>query len=491
MRRDALGDAANAEAAGSGNFMLTVPILNLPGRGLDLNLALTYNSQIWHDGDDGIVFDPDNGWPAPGWSLGFGKLVRIEGSAMLVDSDGTRHPFTALAPGTGTFSHHTTDGSLIDYTVYLPSRSVSSADARYPNGTVVDYSLPGELNSGGIDFPSIYPTRITDANGNYVSIRYRNDIGPAIDTITDTLGRVVSFHYDANNLLTAISGPSLNGGTRVLIRLHYRSLMMGLNSMAVIDAIFYPATNTGYWFGDTDDYSANGILKNVSERRAMNLTAASLMEQGTVVSSGTMTRQRTYNYPGSSAGSAIATPKKLPTYSTMIESWSDMDSAPSRTTYATFQISNGQRAEITYPDGGRYVLTTHNSGLESQTELYDAGNRMLRKSTIEWETGAYGSPRVKRVETTDELNQVTAQEFSYGPTENQIVESREYDYGGTNLLRKVHTDYLADPSYTKQHILSLPVAIEVYDVISGSLASRTEYLYDTETAGGYAGCSTT
>lgn len=476
VRRDALGDAANAEAAGSGNFMLTVPILNLPGRGLDLNLALTYNSQIWHDGDDGIVFDPDNGWPAPGWSLGFGKLVLIGGLAMLVDSDGTRHPFTTMAPtGMGTYSNYTTDGTLIDYTVYLPPRGpgIGSAVVRYPNGTMVDYNAPSDYE--------IYPTRITDANGNYISITYRNGIGPAIDTITDTLGRMVSFHYDANNLLTAITGPSLNGGTRVLIRLHYGSgSQVGYGFGERIDAIFYPATNTGYWFGDPLTYSRNGILKKVSEHRAMNLTAASLTEQGTVVSSGTMTRQRTYDYPGIAAGLRIAVPTNLPTYSTMSESWSDMDSWWASTTYATFQIPKGQRAEITYPDGSRYVLTTHINGLESQTELYDASNKLLRKSTIAWETGAYDSPRVKRVETTDELNQVTAQEFSYGPTENQIVERREYDYGGTNLLRKVHTDYLADPSYAKQHILSLPVAIEVYDVISGSIASRTEYLYDTE-----------
>ena len=492
VRRDALGDAAHAEAAGSGSFMLTVPILNLPGRDQDLSLALTYNSQIWHDGDGEIVFDPDNGWPASGWSLGFGKLVRMVDAnstmAMLIDSDGTRHSFSG-STAADTFSAHTTDGSLIDYTVDLPERSsprrnygIGSAVVRYPNGTVILYTAPGDA----VFAYEIYPTRITDANGNYISITYRNGSGPEIDTITDTLGRKVSFHYDANNALTAISGPSLNGGTRVLIRLHYASFYNHSfprlsRSRPFIDAIFYPATNTGYWFDDPDSYSRNGILKVVSQRRAMNLTATSLTEQGTVVSSGTITRERTYGYPGSAAGRAIAVPTNIPTYSSMTESWSDMDSAAASTRYTIFQIPTGQRTEITYPDGGRYVLTNANSGLASQTELYNAGNKLLRKSTLAWETGAYGSPRVTRVETTDELNQVTAQEFSYGPTANQLVETRDYDYGGANLLRKVHTDYLADPSYAQRHIFSLPSVIEVYDGISGSLASRTEYLYDTET----------
>ena len=528
VRLNALSDAAHAEAAASGNFMQTVPILNLPGRGLDLNLALTYNSQLWHeDAVQTFHFDPDHGWPAPGWSLGFGKLVRMTGnshSAMLVDADGTRHSFSGTGVSGQTLSAHTTDGSLIDYSFELAGNTsigaecgISSAVARYPNGTVIRYTAPGARTElcEGRSANEIFPTSITDANGNYISITYRNGAGPAIDTITDTLGRKLSFHYDASNALTAISGPNLNGGTRVLIRLHYSSFHLtsmwhGVHldeTLPAIDAIFYPATNTGFWFDATDDYSEAGILKNVSQRRAMNLTAASLTEQGTVVSLGSTTRKRKYNYPGSPTGCSpldalagvfgtgpycveglnIATPTKRPTYSTMVESWFDKDPAVANTTYTTasttyaiFQIPTGQRVEITYPDGGRYSATTDNSGLESKTELYNASNKLLRRSALAWETGAYGSPRVKRVETTDELNQLTAQEFSYGAAQNQLVEIREYDYGGTQLLRKVHTDYLADPSYTQRHIFGLPAATEVYEGVGGSLVSRTEYLYDTE-----------
>jgi len=41
-----------------------------------------------------MVFDLDDDWPAPGWSLGFGKLVRLGGGiTMVVEPDGTRHPF--------------------------------------------------------------------------------------------------------------------------------------------------------------------------------------------------------------------------------------------------------------------------------------------------------------------------------------------------------------------------------------------------------------
>jgi hypothetical protein len=68
-------DALQAAAgAGSSNFQLTVPVLNLPGRGIDLALALTYNSRVW-TGAGSFLFDADADWPAPGWSLGFGKLL--------------------------------------------------------------------------------------------------------------------------------------------------------------------------------------------------------------------------------------------------------------------------------------------------------------------------------------------------------------------------------------------------------------------------------
>ena len=77
------------------NYFLSVPVLNLPGRGLDVALSLRYNSALWSKlSDQEFAFDHDHGWPAPGWSLGFGKIVRMgsEGLA-LNDADGTLHPF--------------------------------------------------------------------------------------------------------------------------------------------------------------------------------------------------------------------------------------------------------------------------------------------------------------------------------------------------------------------------------------------------------------
>ncbi len=61
--------------AGSENFQLAAPILSLPGRGINISLGVVYNSRLWNKAGNQISFDNDRGWPAPGFSLGFGKLL--------------------------------------------------------------------------------------------------------------------------------------------------------------------------------------------------------------------------------------------------------------------------------------------------------------------------------------------------------------------------------------------------------------------------------
>ena len=301
------------DGAGSGNFQLSAPVLGLEGRGIDLALALTYNSRVWNKAGSELTYDIDRDWPAPGWSLGFGKIlgITVDRGSLLIDADGTRHSYSGTVvygPNQNytDFTAHTTDGTFIDYTHHTGiGGALTSAQAKFPNGTVIQYDVQGTS--------AMYPSRITDASGNFITITYRNNTGPQIETITDTLGRVITFHYDANNLLTAITAPGFNGGTpRTLVRLHYQQLNLaaysnyGFSSAVttrvrnpapwVIDAIYYPATQTGYWFGDGDSYSSYGMIAKAIEQRAMSFAASSLNEQGTVTQ-GSMTQQRLYNYP--------------------------------------------------------------------------------------------------------------------------------------------------------------------------------------------------
>lgn len=275
--------------AGSGNFQFSAPLLSLDGRGIDLNLGLNYNSRLWHKSGTDMYFDVDRDW-VPGWILGFGKIIMAGESYILVDGDGTRHPYSGKYRGRfsspysslQTYEAYTTDGSFINYYAEgykaqfdnSGGHNMVRAWAKLPNGTTVEYGAPANY--------AMYPKQIIDANGNYISITYRSysrywnnqwltvEEGPNIETITDTAGRTIQFYYERQgsapnemDLLTAVTAPGLNGGSaRVLMRLQYDTKNLssaGSNygfygvtthvrssTITIIKAIHYPATNTGY-----------------------------------------------------------------------------------------------------------------------------------------------------------------------------------------------------------------------------------------------------
>ncbi|HYX72862.1 MAG TPA: hypothetical protein VE732_08825, partial [Nitrososphaera sp.] len=443
-----LGAPADS-GAGSGNFQLTAPVLSLAGRGIDLSLGLVYNSRLWNKAGSEISYDIDRSWPAPGWNLGFGKVLGmgVYNGSMLVDADGTRHSYSGtvtVGPNQNytDFVGHTTDGTFIDYKHHTGlGGALTYAEAKFPNGTIIEYGVQGTQ--------AMYPTRITDANGNYLTITYRNNMGPEIQTITDTLGRVITFNYDANNLLTAITAPGLTSGTtRTLVRLHYKTLTLnyGFSGLTVrtrtttpwvIDAIYYPATATGYWFGDADSYSSYGMIAKVEEQRAMVFSAASLTVQGTVTQ-GTVSRTSTYAYPLT----PNSTLTDAPTYASRTDTWDSMNTPAAVTNFLVYENATPRRIEITLPNLTKSIQLSYNApnlyydGLIYQDETYDSAGHLLGKSTSTWEPGAYESARPARTEVTNELGQVTAREFDYGTVYNQITEVRDYDYGGTALLRK-------------------------------------------------------
>ena len=112
----------------------------------------------------------------------------------------------------------------------------------------------------------------------------------------------------------------------------------------VIDAIYYPATGTGYWFGDSastgylfgnsDSYSSYGMLAKVVEARGMTFSGPDPIPayqgptgQGTITSAGQMTRQEVYNYPLSPSNPGLS---DAPTYTTLTETWTRRISWPAR-----------------------------------------------------------------------------------------------------------------------------------------------------------------
>lgn len=495
--------------AGNGNFQLKAPVLSLPGRGRDLSLVLAYNSRVWTKTGSQITFDIDHDFPAPGWSLGFGKMVNMgmDTGSVLIEPDGTRHG----AGGQVTFypygnyryfDGHTTDGSFINYSHWgNTSSGLLSGTALLPNGTTVQYGAPGQN--------AIYPVQITDANGNYLTITYVNNSGPRIQTVTDTAGRTVNFNYDPNyGLLTSITGPAVAGfaepgmpaGVRTLVRLNYRQVTISPSFNGyyaavanpypwVVNAIYYPATGTGYWFGDGDSYvSGYGMLQKVVEQRGMGFSASSLNDPGTVWP-GSMSRQDSYNFLLSNLSDA-------PTYDALTQTWADMDSAAAVTHYENYPNATPRKVIVTLPNGTTSTQYSFNhpyqydDGLTYLDETKDANGTVLQSSATQWEPGAYESPRPTSVTQTDERGQATGTEYSYGANHNQVTETRNYDYGyvpggGNSLLRRTVTQYATAQGYLNRHIFNLTQAVEVY-AGDGTRASRTEYQYDGGTPNGGA-----
>jgi RHS repeat-associated protein len=498
-----VGDPPGVSAdggAGSGNFQFAAPVLSLPGRGINISLGLAYNSRLWNKAGTQMSYDNDRGWPAPGFSLGFGRILGmgVYNGAMLVDADGTRHGYTGSIQfyNWGThFVGHTTDGSFIDYSYWTGTGGVmTSAQAQLPNGTIINYGATGP---GGV-----YPTSIEDSNGNFIVITYVNNSGPNIQTIQDTLGRTVNFYYDANNLLTAINASGLSGNSRTLVRLHYHQMGLsyafnGLSTSVrnsspwVIDAIYYPATATGYWLNDSDSYSSYGMLAKVVEERGMGFSASSVYDMGSVWQ-GSVTRSETYNYslyPDYSLTDA-------PTYTSMTESWSRdgtiFDNAT--TQFEVHENDSPRTTTITLPNGTKNTQLAYNhpgqydDGVVYHDETFVTPGQVLQSSTSYWQAGDYGSPRPYRIEKIDELGQLTAAEFSYG-SYNQVTEARDYDYGGA-LLRATRTTYQNSTAYTGtaystgyvgRHIFNLPLSIEVFASNYSTRVSHKDYQYDGQT----------
>ena len=543
-RGDMPGHAQDG-GAGSGNFQFSAPLMGLDGRGIDLNLALNYNSRIWHKSGSDMYFDIDGDY-IPGWTFGFGRIVTAGNGYMLIDADGTRrsyggNPWSYSAPNTSLqgFDGYTKDGSYINYWArgYRPQYGsyILDAWAKLPNGTKIIYGASANLGA--------YPTQITDANGNYITITYVNNQGPQIDTITDTLGRQIKFKYVDllvgsvyKKVVVAVTVPGFNGGAdRVIARFAYDTASLtasGSNygfsgvtcrvqnaTIARLKAIYYPATNTGYWFGDSDSYSTYGMIRKVSERRGMvcsnpDVTTA----EANITNSGVTSREVVYEHTSQAGYSNTSGPlTDVPTYNQMTEDWSGRHAGTPHnvpkpvTEFSVTTNSSTITTRITRRDSGSTdgltteQITDNNTSsqtyglvLEDTTYPTKTSSTVLHKSKVYWEVpdlntypSHYGAPRPNHTEVTDERGQMTSTYYTYGVNYNQVADVREYGYNN-QLLRRTHTEYINTTpyigywsnnpygSYFGRHIYSLASSVEVYASDDTTRVSRTEYQYDQQ-----------
>ncbi|MEJ7615848.1 MAG: hypothetical protein WKF30_02480 [Pyrinomonadaceae bacterium] len=134
---------------------------------------------------------------------------------------------------------------------------------------------------------------------------------------------------------------------------------MPSSPVTLLQSIYYPATNTGYWFDNS--YSNYGMLTSVKEQRGMAFTGPEPIpqfqgstSQGSITNSGTTSRSIDYNFLTS------GTLSDAPTFDTSTEDWEGKDTAAAVTSYEVFQNTSPRTTTVTRPDGTKSIQYSYN-----------------------------------------------------------------------------------------------------------------------------------
>jgi YD repeat-containing protein len=500
------------ETPGSANFTFGLGVVSLPGRGLDLDFGISYNSRIWTKSlasPTQMTYNMDGGWVAPGFVAGYGYLDdQSEGFTkqfMIRDPSGTRHRMVNRPFGSD--SYESDDGTFIKLTVN--GAQITPAVATYPGGMQIRFGV-GDVSS----MPRYYPTQITDRNGNYIAIAYAGDSGrgPKIDSIQDTLGRYVRFKYIGSDLI-AITAPGLTGqADRPVMRFYYENIS-GLNQTGlfqsgivvnappggtarIIKYIYLPNATEAFnaHIGYRYDYSSYGMMYKITQSRGMTISTAAndYTQAGTVTNDGALAAQTTYNYHGTPANPTTGI-SDAPFYTTRTDDWAGRTSAQPVYTFAVDQAAG--LSTVTAPDTPNQTISQTRTivssgwddGLISQTTI-KVGNTVLSDTLLSWEQSPAPEdsvPRLTQVKTTNEAGQTKAVVFTYDPATpyNNLskVSERELTTNGSVSpieLRRTETTYVTDSAFTNRGLISVPSIVKVFAGGSTNPIARTDYSYD-------------
>lgn len=175
----------------TGNFMMDSRDLVIPGRGLPFVFERFYNSK---------AFAPSASTDGP-HSLGWGWSHTFEMRVEALVRDDTSVSAYRVIFGDGHAETYTLSNGI-----YKAEDGIHNIFVKNSDGT---FSLTGKNQIKHL-FASLGQdgrlTSIMDRNGNTISITY-DEGNKRIDSITDTVGRIVQFQYDSAGHLSAITDP--------------------------------------------------------------------------------------------------------------------------------------------------------------------------------------------------------------------------------------------------------------------------------------------
>jgi RHS repeat-associated protein len=453
------------------NYELAIPIAASVGnRELDVPLTLYYNSNIYSTIDPlDLQFDPNQSWPAPGFSLGFGRIdttLSADGQTAyytFVEPNGTRHYLGAgpsvVTGGPPPYPTYTTsDGTYISYV----GDAVHGGELYYPSGTKYDINLVNNR---------LQVTQITTTNGNYIQIGYMqniydgygNPVPPvyspfAISYVIDTLGRQVNFGYSSPGgigLLTSVSGPS--GGAS--LGYQYKSLITNFYS----NQYSQPMTVQGLPPIGPSGYPTAWLLSGISAQQAYQMSYSDYGMAYSFTMGRTNTATVTFDYATSGStqlGGAPAFTQRTET---------------TGTTTGTYTYSVGWPATtITRPDSSTLTLTDNGSFLLGQAEV-KLETKSYAKTVYFYGNDPGGAPQITTAMSYDDTG--TPRRIDYGYDQYGNVTSKlEYGFQVNGpWLRKTTLTYAGDP-WTTNFMRRLVTGVNVYDSNNNQIAG-TSYGY--------------
>ncbi len=202
----------------SGTLRLATTDVVLPGRGgLDLRITRSYNSRIWLRTDDATSIIDEKSVLGYGWSFHMGRLKNPGASGAPSSACSNDYPVMELPDGSARvfYASSGSPGTLVsrDFWKMQPNCSqlpsgTSGACVWSPSGVRYEFSNSNTYQNGlGT---TVWPaSRVVDRFGNQISMSYASS--GAVNSISDTYGRAISFAYSSDVDGLRLSTMTVNG----------------------------------------------------------------------------------------------------------------------------------------------------------------------------------------------------------------------------------------------------------------------------------------
>jgi YD repeat-containing protein len=439
-----------------GNGMLSrdtnwsVPLLSLPGRaGLDLGLAVSYSSMVWTRSGPYIYFDEDNASLSPGFRIGFPAVQR-----RVFDTQTAKNAYLMITPA----------GRRVELRQVGTSNIYDAADSSYlrltedgallrlhsTDGTRLTYS---EVNS------EYRCTEVKDRNGNYLTVNH-NGYGQ-ITTITDTLGRVITFNYDSNSNLNSIT-QLWNGQAHTWATFGWtaHTMQSSFGTLRVVGT----ANNTllpllkqvGLPNGDRYEFEYTNAAQVSAIRRFRSGSTLAFF-------------YTVYQYE-----STTTDVPRLNQTRVAAENWTSLNGVPGEV-ITNFAVDPDGACRMTAPDGTvykEYYGTGWQKGLTTLSEVLSGGVKQKWITTAWTQDNTAVSyeqnPRVTETNVYDAGGNRRRTTINYGPYAQWGLpySVKEYAADGITPIRETLTDYNLSQAYVDRRIIGLVSAIHQTNISS-------------------------